>query len=81
MKLSEVQSLLNEQYTLINNLKNKLAKTDYVVIRAQEQGLSLDESFKAERQSWRDEINACDAEIARLNAIEVETETIPEVEE
>lgn len=76
MKQSEIQSLLNEQHTQIANMRNNLAETDYVVIRAKEQGLNLTTEFKAMRQGWRDAINECEAEIERLNSLEVEEEEL-----
>lgn len=75
MKKQEKEMLINEQQTIIANLRNNLNETDYKVIKAKEQDTELDASFKAERQGWRDAINAAEAEIARLEAIEVDDET------
>lgn len=60
-------------------LKGMLSETDYVVIRAKEQGTNLTADFKNQRQGWRDDINALEAEIAELQALEPEEEVIEEV--
>ena len=63
---------INEKAAAINELKRKLASTDYVVTRDIEQGLEIHADFKNERQGWRDDINALQAEIAELEATETE---------
>ncbi len=60
-------------------LKGMLSETDYVVIRAKEQGTNLTADFKNQRQGWRDDINALEAEIAELQALEPEEEVTEEV--
>lgn len=53
----------------IQELKNKLLKTDYKAIKFAE-SLITDENYaetKAQRQSWRDEINQLEQEIAQKN--------------
>ena len=65
---------INEKAAAINELKRKLASTDYVVTRDIEQGLEIPADFKNERQGWRDDINALEAEIAELEATEAEEE-------
>jgi len=72
MTQEEKQTRLNELNTEILNLRNELNQTDYVVIRADEQGLEIAQEFKTTRQGWRDRINECEAEIARIEAIEPE---------
>lgn len=59
MKRDEKERLLNEQHTII--AEGKATKTEY-------------KDQIAERQGWRDDINAAQAEIERLEAIEVEEE-------
>ena len=61
---------INGKAAEINELKRKLASTDYVVTRDIEQGLEITADFKNERQGWRDDINALEAEIAELEALE-----------
>lgn len=63
---------INEKAAAINELKRKLTSTDYVVTRDIEQGLETPAEFKNERQGWRDDINALQAEIAELEATETE---------
>lgn len=63
-------SAINGKAAEINELKRKLASTDYVVTRDIEQGLEIPADFKNERQGWRDDINALEAEIAELEALE-----------
>ncbi len=63
---------INEKAAMINELKRKLDSTDYVVTRDIEQGLEIPADFKNERQGWRDDINALQAEIAELEATETE---------
>lgn len=63
---------INEKAAAINEFKRKLASTDYVVTRDIEHGLEIPADFKNERQGWRDDINALQAEIAELEATETE---------
>lgn len=70
MTQQEKTAAINEKAAAINELKRKLASTDYVVTRDIEQGVDIPADFKNERQGWRDDINALEAEIAELEAIE-----------
>lgn len=70
MTQQEKMAAINGKAAEINELKRKLASTDYVVTRDIEQGLEIPADFKNERQGWRDDINALEAEIAELEAIE-----------
>lgn len=70
MTQQEKMSAINGKAAEINELKRKLASTDYVVTRDIEQGLEIPADFKNERQGWRDDINALEAEIAELEALE-----------
>lgn len=72
MTQQEKMSAINGKAAEINELKRKLASTDYVVTRDVEQGLEIPADFKSERQGWRDDINALEAEIAELEALEPE---------
>lgn len=72
MTQQEKTEAINEKAAAINELKRKLASTDYVVTRDIEQGLEIPADFKNERQGWRDDINALQAEIAELEATETE---------
>lgn len=70
MTQQEKTAAINEKAAEINELKRKLSATDYVVTRDIEQGLEIPADFKNERQGWRDNINALEAEIAELEALE-----------
>ena len=53
------QNLTTKSYIKIQELKDKLAQTDYKAIKYAEGQLSEEEyaPIKAQRQEWRDEIN------------------------
>lgn len=72
MTQQEKTEAINGKAAEINELKRKLSATDYVVTRDIEQGLEIPADFKNERQGWRDDINALQAEIAELEATETE---------
>ena len=80
MKKSEIIELINEQQTIILDREGKLTATDYIAAKIAE-GKATKTEYKdkiAERQQWRDEINAAKDEIARLEAIEPDPEEYPE---
>ena len=71
MKKYEIDALINEQQTIILDREGKLTSTDYVAAKITE-GKAIKTEYadkKAERQGWRDDINAAKAEIERLEAI------------
>lgn len=74
MKQSEKNVLLNEQYTIILDSEAKLTSTDYIAAKiAEGKATKTEYSAKiAERQQWRNDINAAQEEIARLEAIDVD---------
>lgn len=77
MTQNEKQSLLNEQYLIVNNAEAQLKATDYIAAKIAE-GKATKTEYKAEidlRQQWRDQINVAQEEIARLEAIETEEGT------
>lgn len=81
MTQNEKQSLLNEQYLIVNNAEAQLKATDYIAAKIAE-GKATKTEYKEKidlRQEWRDQINAAQAEIARLEAIETEEEA-PRIE-
>ncbi len=55
-------------------LKIELRNTDYVVIRAKEQGTNLTAEFKSKRQGWRDEINNLENAVKELETQLAEAE-------
>ncbi len=81
MTQQEKMSAINGKAAEINELKRKLASTDYVVTRDIEQGLEIPADFKNERQGWRDDINALEAEIAELEAIEPDNDDPSRIKE
>ena len=74
MKQDEIQQLINEQYTVILDREAKLTSTDYIAAKIAE-GKATQEEYAdkiAERQTWRDDINAAQDEIKRLEELEPE---------
>ena len=81
MKKYEIDALINEQQTIILDREGKLTSTDYIAAKIAEGKATTEEYAEkiAERQQWRDDINAAKAEIERLEAIEPDPEEKPEV--
>ena len=76
MKKSEIIEQINAQQTIILDREGKLTSTDYIAAKIAE-GKATQEEYAekiAQRQQWRDDINAAKEEIARLEAIEPETD-------
>jgi len=74
MTQQEKQSLLNEQYLIVNNAEAELKATDYIAAKIAE-GKATKTEYKEkieQRQQWRDQINAAQDEIARLEVVETE---------
>lgn len=71
MKKYEIDALINEQQTIILDREGKLTSTDYIAAKIAEGKATKTEYADkiAERQGWRDDINAAKAEIERLEAI------------
>ena len=76
MKKYEIDALINEQQTIILDREGKLTSTDYIAAKIAEGKATKTEYADkiAERQGWRDDINAAKDEIERLEAIEPEVE-------
>lgn len=74
MKKSEIIEQINAQQTIILDREGKLTATDYIAAKIAEGKATKTEYADkiAERQTWRDDINAAKEEIARLEAIEPE---------
>ena len=74
MKKSEIIEQINAQQTIILDREGKLTATDYIAAKIAEGKASQEEYADkiAERQTWRDDINAAKDEIERLEAIEPE---------
>lgn len=83
MKQAEIIEAINAQQSIILDREGKLTSTDYIAAKIAE-GVATKEEYTqklADRQQWRDDINAAQAEIERLNAIEPEPEDQPIIEE
>ena len=78
MKKYEIDALINEQQTIILDREGKLTSTDYIAAKIAEGKATKTEYADkiAERQQWRDDINAAKDEIERLEAIEPDPEAI-----
>lgn len=83
MKQVEIIEAINAQQTIILDREAKLTATDYIAAKiAEGKATKADYADKiAERQQWRNDINAANAEIERLKAIEPEDEDLPPMEE
>lgn len=82
MKKYEIDALINEQQTIILDREGKLTSTDYIAAKIAEGKATKTEYADkiADRQGWRDDINAAKDEIERLEAIEPDPEEKPEME-
>jgi hypothetical protein len=83
MKQEEINEAINAQETIILDREGKLTSTDYIAAKIAE-GKATKEQYAdkiAQRQTWRDDINAANAEIERLKALEPDPEPQPEPEE
>ena len=78
MTKAEIIVLINEQNTIILDREAKLTSTDYIAAKIAEGKATKAEYAEkiAERQAWRDDINAAKDEIARLEAIDPDPEPI-----
>lgn len=78
MTKAEIIELINEQNTIVLEREAKLTSTDYIAAKIAEGKATKAEYAEkiAERQAWRDDINAAKEEIARLEAIEPDPEPI-----
>ena len=76
MKKYEIDALINEQQTIILDREGKLTSTDYIAAKIAEGKATKSEYADkiAERQQWRDDINAAQAEIERIEALPEEEE-------
>lgn len=78
MTKAEIIELINEQNTIVLDREAKLTSTDYIAAKIAEGKATKAEYAEkiAERQAWRDDINAAKEEIARLESIEPDPEPI-----
>ena len=82
MKQAEIIEVINAQQSIILDREGKLSSTDYIAAKiADGKATKTEYADKiVERQQWRDDIKAAQAEIERLEAIEPEPEDEPTVE-
>lgn len=83
MKQSEIIEAINAQQSIVLDREGKLSSTDYIAAKLAE-GKATQEEYAdkiAQRQTWRDDINAANAEIERLKALEPDPEDKPIPEE
>lgn len=80
MKKQEQIALINEQETIVLDREAKLSGTDYIAAKLAEGRATREEYTQqlADRQQWRDDINAANARIAELQAAEIEPDEQPE---
>ena len=83
MTQAEIFEAINAQDTIILDREAKLTATDYIAAKiAEGKATKAEYAAKiAERQQWRDDINAAQAEIERLKTLEPDPEPQPEMEE
>ena len=76
MDKQEKQQLINEQQSIILDREGRLTSTDYIAAKIAE-GKATREEYAEKinlRQQWRDDINAAQAEIERIEALPEEEE-------
>jgi len=82
MTQAEINEAINAQESIILDREARLTSTDYIAAKIAEGKATKTEYANkiAERQQWRDDINAANAEIERLKALEPEPgePTMPE---
>ena len=76
MTQAEINEAINAQQSIILDREARLTATDYIAAKIAEGKATKTEYADkiAERQQWRDDINAAKEEIARLESIESEPE-------
>ena len=83
MKQTEINEAINAQESIALDREARLTATDYIAAKIAE-GKATQEEYAdkiAQRQQWRDDINAANAEIERLKALEPDPEDEPLPEE
>ena len=79
MKQAEIIEAINAQQSIILDREGKLSSTDYIAAKLAE-GKATQEEYAdkiAQRQTWRDDINAANAKIKQLRALEPEQDEQP----
>lgn len=83
MTQSEIIEAINAQQSIVLDREARLTATDYIAAKIAEGKATKTEYAEkiAQRQTWRDDINAANAEIERLKALEPDPEDEPVPEE
>ena len=83
MTQAEIIEAINAQQSIILDREARLTTTDYIAAKIAEGKATKTEYAEkiAERQQWRDDINAAQTEIDRLKALEPDPEDEPIPEE
>ena len=79
MKQTEIIEAINAQQSIILDREARLTATDYIAAKiAEGKATKAEYADKiAERQQWRDDINAAQDEIRRLEELEPEPDEMP----
>ena len=79
MKQAEIIEAINAQQSTILDREARLTSTDYIAAKiAEGKATKAEYADKiAQRQTWRDDINAANVEIERLKAIEPDPDEPP----
>ena len=82
MKQEEINEAINAEESIVLDREAKLSATDYIAAKIAEGKATKTEYANkiAQRQQWRDDINAANAKIERLKALEPDPDesTMPE---
>jgi hypothetical protein len=83
MKQAEIIEAINAQQSIILDREARLTATDYIAAKiAEGKATKVEYADKiAQRQTWRDDINAANVEIERLKSLELDPEEVPEMED
>lgn len=83
MTQAEIIEAINAQQSIILDREARLTTTDYIAAKIAEGKATKTEYADkiAERQQWRDDINAAQTEIDRLKALEPDPDDEPIPEE
>ena len=83
MTQAEIIEAINAQQSIILDREARLTTTDYIAAKIAEGKATKTEYADkiAERQQWRDDINAAQTEIERLKALEPDPDDEPIPEE
>lgn len=79
MKQAEIIEAINAQQSIVLDREARLTATDYIAAKIAEGKATKTEYADkiAQRQTWRDDINAANAEIDRLKSLDPDPEPEP----